>query len=120
MNERDRIEHQLERIWRKLRWMEYILRDISVKMNCTLGLELTDLRRSEEMKDQLAKIEKEVSENSDAVDSAVTLLTGLAAEIRDAAGNEEAIEALATKLDQNSTRLAKAVVDNTPFQRSGS
>ncbi|HET9535491.1 MAG TPA: hypothetical protein VFP43_09130 [Mesorhizobium sp.] len=72
------------------------------------------------MKDQLAKIEKEVSENSDAVDSAVTLLTGLAAEIRDAAGDEEAIEALATKLDQNSARLAQAVVDNTPFQRSGS
>ena len=64
----------------------------------------------------LERLETEVSENTDAVDSAVALLSTLADEIRNAAGDPAAVEAIADKLDSNSQRLAEAVAANTPAE----
>ena len=60
------------------------------------------------------RLTQEVSQNSDAVDSAAALLEQLADEIRANAGNEAAMNDLADKLDANSQRLADAVAANTP------
>lgn len=62
----------------------------------------------------MSALETEVSQNSDAVDSATTLLTRLAEEIRAAAGDPAKVAELASRLDAASTRLAEAVVANTP------
>jgi len=62
----------------------------------------------------LDRLAQEVSENNDAIDSAVTLLTDLSQRIRDLEPTAEAINALADELDANTGRLAAAVLDNTP------
>lgn len=62
----------------------------------------------------LTALTNEVSENGDAVDSAVTLLSSLSQQIRDLSTDPAALQALADSLDANTARLAQAVVDNTP------
>jgi len=108
----------LEEIIARLDGIEETLGVIVGQVNKTVGLELTDLRRGLEMKDELLKIEREVAESSDAVDAAVTLIGSLADEIRASAGDADKLNDLADKLDANSKRLADAVVANTPFQPS--
>lgn len=68
---------------------------------------------------ELQKLETEVTENGSAIDSAVTLLGNLSAQIRATAGNREKALALADTLDQNSNRLAAAVTANTPAEQPG-
>lgn len=46
-------------------------------------------------------------------ESAISLMHGLADQIRGAAGNVEAINALADKLDGDANKLAQAIQDNT-------
>lgn len=67
-----------------------------------------------EMALDLSAVEAEVSQNSDAVDSATTLLGTLADEIRATAGDPAKVAELASRLDANTARLAAAVVANTP------
>jgi methyl-accepting chemotaxis protein len=67
-----------------------------------------------EMALDLSGMQAEISENTDVVQSAASLLGRLAQEIRDAAGDPAALEALATQLDQNNQALAQAVAANTP------
>lgn len=67
----------------------------------------------------LSAVEREVSENTDAVDSASTLMGALAQELRDAAGDPAAVQALADRLDANTAKLAAAVVANTPSAPAG-
>lgn len=62
----------------------------------------------------LDRLAQEVSENNDAIDSAVTLLTDLSQRIRDLEPTAEAINALADELDANTGRLSAAILDNTP------
>lgn len=62
----------------------------------------------------LDRLTLEVSENASAVDSAITLITNLAEQIRDALGDEDALNALADDLDAKSQALASAVAANTP------
>lgn len=68
---------------------------------------------NEEMAD-LARLQTEVSENGDAIASAVTLLGGLAQALRDVATDPAAVTALADSLDAQTNALAAAVVENTP------
>jgi hypothetical protein len=64
----------------------------------------------------LSGITREVQENNDVVQSAVQLLSNLAAQIRDLEADPAAIQALADQLDSNSSMLANAVAANTPAQ----
>ncbi len=66
------------------------------------------------MADGLDNVTREVSEIGDVVDSAVALINGLAGEIRDAAGDEDALNELANRLDSKASELAAAVAANTP------
>jgi hypothetical protein len=62
----------------------------------------------------LTALEADVAANSDAVDSASTLLSQLAQEIRDSAGDPAAVAALADQLESATGRLSAAVAANTP------
>jgi len=62
----------------------------------------------------LSTIKAEVSELHDVVQSAVTLINGLADEIRNLEPTQEAIDALAAQIDAQAQELAAAVADNTP------
>lgn len=62
----------------------------------------------------LSRLSAEIAENNSAIQSAVTLLNQIAQELRDAAGNQDAVNALADQLDTQSNNLAAAVVANTP------
>ena len=66
------------------------------------------------MAGELARLQTEVSEISGVVDSAVTLINGLAQQIRDLAGEPVALAKLADDLDAKAGVLAAAVAANTP------
>lgn len=62
----------------------------------------------------LSALQAEVSENGDAVASAVSLLGSLSQAIKDAGTDPEALAELTSQLDANTNALAEAVVANTP------
>lgn len=62
----------------------------------------------------LSRLTQEVTENNDAIQSAISLLGNLSQMIRDLEPTAEAITALADQLDSQSNALAGAVVANTP------
>ena len=62
----------------------------------------------------LDNLKREVQENREVLQSAVTLIQGLSQRIRDNVGNEAELQALADELDTQSNTLAAAVVENTP------
>lgn len=72
------------------------------------------IERLEKMAMDFTRLEQEVSQNSDVIASVVTLLTNIADAIRDAAANQQKVEALATKLDTQTQALADAVAASTP------
>lgn len=61
----------------------------------------------------LTELHDAVQRDTDATSSAVTLLSALAQEIRDAAGDPAAIEALAFQVEANASALAASVAANT-------
>ncbi len=63
-----------------------------------------------------SRLSSEIAENNSAIQSAVTLINQIAQELRDAAGNQDAVNALADQLDAQSNALAAAVVANTPAE----
>ncbi len=65
------------------------------------------------MSQSLDRLTREVSENRDAVDSLVELITGLAQQIRDNATDQAALEELANSLDAQQDTIAAAVSANT-------
>jgi len=65
------------------------------------------------MSEALDRLTREVQESNDAVQSAATLIAGLAQEIRDNIDDEDALNALADDLDAQQDVLAQAVSDNT-------
>ena len=75
--------------------------------------------RSTHMSAAIDKIRSEIAENKDLVSSTKALVSSLAQQIRDAKGDEEALEALAADLDAQNAELAAAVTENTPFTPSG-
>ncbi len=74
------------------------------------------LERLDKMALDFTKLETEVTENNDVIQSVITLLTQIAQDIRDAAGNQAKITDLATRLDTQSNALAEAVAANTPAE----
>jgi hypothetical protein len=56
----------------------------------------------------------EVAQNRDAIASATALLRGLKQSIIDAGNDEAKLAELVAELDNNTTSLAAAVVENTP------
>jgi TolA-binding protein len=59
----------------------------------------------------------EIAENRTISQSAVTLIKGLAQQIRDNAEDPEALRALAAELDTQNADLAAAVAENTPAEK---
>lgn len=71
------------------------------------------------MSAKLDKLVKEVQETQDAQAAAIALIGGLADQIRSASDDEAALNKLADDLDSSSTKLAGAVLANTPHRPSG-
>lgn len=84
--------------------------DVHVTNQHNAGV-LEELKR---MSAALDRLTTEVSETRGAVNSAVTLIQGLAQQIRDLKEDPVALEALANDLDQQQTEIAAAVAANTP------
>lgn len=61
---------------------------------------------------ELDRLTTEVAETKTAVDSAITLIDGLAQRLRDVANDPAAITALADELDAQQAKIAAAVVAN--------
>lgn len=68
------------------------------------------------MSAQLDTLTNEVAETKTVVQSAVTLIEGLAQQIRDLKDDPAALEALAAELDSTTNALAAAVTANTPAE----
>lgn len=80
-----------------------------------MDLKLGQVRKEvHAMTPELEAAVREAQETGDAVDSAVILLDKLGQQIRDNADNPTALRALANDLDNAQTRLAQAIVANTP------
>ena len=62
----------------------------------------------------LDALKEKVEANGEVSQSAVTLIQGLAQQIRDAADDPAELEALANQLDAQSKSLGEAVAANTP------
>lgn len=72
------------------------------------------LKEISKMAGELERLTAEVAENTEVIASAVTLIEGLAEEIRNNAANPAKLNELADKLDAQSNALAAAVTANTP------
>ena len=70
--------------------------------------------RDENMSAQLDQLKAKVARNTTVAQSAVTLIKGLAQQIRDNADDPAAMAALADELDATDTDLGNAVTENTP------
>ena len=71
------------------------------------------------MANDFSRLEQEVTENSTVIGSAITLLNGLAAQLREFANDPAKINSLADQLDAQSNALAEAVAANTPAEGGG-
>lgn len=90
--------------------------DAILALASAITTELSRINRSlRTMSAEFDALTAEVSENSDVIESAVTLIQGLADQIRALADapSPAAIQALADKLDAQSNALAAAVAANT-------
>ncbi len=92
-------------------------------VNLHVHLELSDramqkldtlLAQGVTMSAALDKITAEVTETKGIIQSAVTLINGLAGQIRDLKDDPAALDALADSLDSDSKALADAVAANSP------
>lgn len=71
-------------------------------------------RKVDYMSEALDRLRDEVSQLSEVNVSAITLITGLADQIRNAVDDSDALNELADTLDAQSNQLADAVAANTP------
>lgn len=77
------------------------------------------LERITTMSAALDRLTQEVAENRTAVDSAITLIGGLADQIRELKDDPAALEALANELEQQQADIGAAVTANTPSEGGG-
>jgi len=66
------------------------------------------------MSAELDRLTQEVQQNSSAVDSIITLVNGLAEQIRNSVNDPAALNQLADDLDAQQGRISAAVTANTP------
>ena len=71
------------------------------------------------MSASLDRLTREVAESRTVTESAVTLLDGLAQQIRDLKDDPAALEALANDLDSQQQALAAKISENTPADTGG-
>lgn len=69
--------------------------------------------RIADMSAALARLQAELTENTEATNAVLNLVESLSAEIRANAGDEAAMTKLADSLDENSNKLAAAVTAGT-------
>lgn len=72
------------------------------------------LERIDKMSPELQRLTDEVAETKQLAASSVTLINGLAQQIRDNANDPAALNALADDLDGSNKEIADAVTANTP------
>ena len=77
------------------------------------------INQQETVMADLSELQQEVEQLTDVVQSGVTLINGLADEIRELEPNQAAIDALASSIDAAAQQLADAIAANTPADTSG-
>lgn len=63
---------------------------------------------------EMDRLEASVRSNTTVVDSAILFIQGIAAQVRDAAGDRAKSLTLADELDAKAGQLGQAILDNTP------
>lgn len=73
-------------------------------------------RRLEDMAKTIKDLQEDVTKQTTVIQSAATLLSGLAQQLRDAiaANDPAALTALADQIESNTAALSQSVTDNTP------
>jgi TolA-binding protein len=66
------------------------------------------------MSTALARLQASVTNLTNISAGIITMVTGLAQQIRDADGDTDQLNALADQLDTDAANMAKAITDNTP------
>jgi chromosome segregation ATPase len=102
-----------------IRAFEAKLDDLEGKLDEALALLRALTQRGEVMSQELDALQAQVAKNTDAEQSAVTLLGQLLGLIRANANDPAKMTALANDLDQSRARLAEAVIANTPAAPPG-
>lgn len=74
------------------------------------------IKQMEKIMATIADLQAAVARNTDAEASVVTLLRGISQQLKDAkaSGDPAALDAVIKQLDDNTTNLGSAVVENTP------
>lgn len=75
-------------------------------------LELAKLMKGFAM--DLTALKAQVEKNNQVIESAITLINGLADQIRNSANDPAAIQAIADSMNAESEKLAAAIAANTP------
>lgn len=75
-------------------------------------LELAKLMKGFAM--DLTALKAQVEKNNQVIESAITLINGLADQIRNSANDPAAIQAIADSMNSESEKLAAAIAANTP------
>jgi len=95
-------------------WHEFRLQELERKIDLILRNTNQLLKGQQEEMADLKALTAQVTANTDAEASAITLIQGLAAQIAAASGDQAAVDALAAQLKTSATALAAAIVANTP------
>jgi septum formation topological specificity factor MinE len=90
-------------------------REATRKLDTILHLLKEILSLERHMTLELDNLTLEVQENTDVVESAIALISGIAAQLAAIKDDPAKIQALADTLDATSAKLAAAVVANTPI-----
>lgn len=81
----------------------------------TINRKLTTIIKQEkELMSEIDTLTTDVENNASVTDSVVTMISGLAQQIRDLSGNPAALQELANSLEASTKKLSDAVVANTP------
>ncbi len=102
----------------QLQQLVVVVHRLDRKLNTVVGMERASADREIEMSKELDDLTAEVEETNSVMDSAVTLIGGLADQIRALSNDPVALKKLAADLDGQSKRLADAVAANTPADPS--
>lgn len=77
-------------------------------------IETLIVKNQEKIMGKMEDLEAAVERNTSVDDSVVTLLNGIAQQLRDAQGDPAKIDAVIAKLDANTQKMSDAVIANTP------
>jgi hypothetical protein len=106
-----RLNRQNAEIIRRLGQIEVRLGQVGQAIDVNT---FNDTLNTEALMADFTALHDEVEANGDAVDSAVTLLNSLSAQLVDAADDPAEVQAIAAALAEQSDTLAAAVTANTP------